>query len=44
MRVGKLSKDVFNPSPESPREEKQDMKVWRRTGGLEDWGNGGMED
>ena len=44
VRVGKLSKDVFNPAPESPREEKQDMKVCRRTGALEDWRTGGMEE
>jgi len=27
VKVGKLNKDVFNPSPESPKEEKTEIKV-----------------
>ena len=30
VRVGKLSKDVFNPAPESPKEERPEVKVGGR--------------
>ena len=27
MRVGKLSKDAFKPTPDSPKEERTEVKV-----------------
>ena len=37
VRVGKLSKDAFKPAPDSPKEERTDVKVSdvKRNSGIE---------